>query len=290
MFEGLPVVGGLLFVHWVVRIKWQMAEKDRRNALELARHVVSIAPARRNGVGWVSSLAQPGLLLLLSCILGCDAAQSLPMHRKPSTSRHREHLGLDAAGRLLARVWPDVGGNVRQGAGAAGCARQARRVCHPNGRQGWAGQGASGGLDGGCRAPAGRWHLGTRFHCQVPCGIFTDDLRYKMLLEDATTIRKSVVQMQELHKAGTLQDIHQMTRWIKTKEDHAGGVMHTVADYFMAQKLKKDLLSKEEYLEVLAMLHAVMVAAMKTKQSSELAAVDALDAALKALEPLYSSK
>merc|ERR1719330_1797811 len=129
-----------------------------------------------------------------------------------------------------------------------------------------------------------------RFHCQVPCGIFTDDLRVKQMIEDAATIRKAVVQTAELHKAGTLQDVHQAVRWIATKEDHAGKIMHTIGDYFMAQKVKKDQLTKEEYLEVLAMLHSVMVAAMKTKQSSELAAVDTLDAALAALEPLYTPK
>merc|ERR1719468_203560 len=111
-----------------------------------------------------------------------------------------------------------------------------------------------------------------------------------MMIEDAGTIRKAVHQTAELHKTGSLQDVHQMSRWIATKEDHAGKIMHTIGDYFMAQKVKKDLLSEKEYLEVLALLHSVMVAAMKTKQSSELAAVDALDAALKALEPLYSSK
>merc|ERR1711972_353541 len=102
-----------------------------------------------------------------------------------------------------------------------------------------------------------------------------DDLRVKAMMEDAQTIRKAVVQSQELHKAGTLQDIHQLTRWIATKEEHAAKIMTTTAEYFLAQKVKKELLEKED-LEVLAKHHAVMVAAMKTKQSSELGPVDAL--------------
>mmetsp|Transcript_85662 Transcript_85662/g.223238 ORF Transcript_85662/g.223238 Transcript_85662/m.223238 type:complete len:160 (-) Transcript_85662:60-539(-) len=127
-----------------------------------------------------------------------------------------------------------------------------------------------------------------RFHCQVPCGIFTDDLRIKGMIEDAATIRKAVVQSADLHKAGSIQDVHQMVRWIHTKEEHAAKIMTTIGDYFMAQKVKKADLTDQEYKEVLVLLHAVMVAAMKSKQSSELAAVDTLDAALKALEPLYS--
>mmetsp|Transcript_78106 Transcript_78106/g.137621 ORF Transcript_78106/g.137621 Transcript_78106/m.137621 type:complete len:149 (+) Transcript_78106:65-511(+) len=126
-----------------------------------------------------------------------------------------------------------------------------------------------------------------RFHCQVPCGIFTDDLRVKGMMEDASTIRKAVVQAAELHKAGSLQDVHQMVRWIHTKEEHAAKIMTTTSEYFLAQKVKKADLSEADYLKYLALHHDVMVAAMKSKQSSELGPVDTLDKALEALEPIY---
>ncbi|CAE7782320.1 unnamed protein product [Symbiodinium sp. CCMP2456] len=128
---------------------------------------------------------------------------------------------------------------------------------------------------------------GLRFHCQVPCGIFTDELRVQAMMEDASTIRKAVVQAQELHKAGGLQDVHQMVRWIVTKEDHAQKIMTTTADYFLAQKVKKADLSEDDYLKRLALHHDVMVAAMKAKQSSELGPVDTLDKAIEALAPIY---
>eukprot|EP00440_Ansanella_granifera_P002287 gb/GFBE01002480.1/.p1 GENE.gb/GFBE01002480.1/~~gb/GFBE01002480.1/.p1 ORF type:complete len:158 (+),score=63.67 gb/GFBE01002480.1/:1-474(+) len=129
--------------------------------------------------------------------------------------------------------------------------------------------------------------LQTRFHCQVPCGIFTDELRVKSMMEDAQTIRKAVVQAAELHKAGSLQDTHQMVRWIHTKEEHAAKIMTTTAEYFLAQKVKKAELSEGDYLKQLALHHDVMVAAMKSKQSSELGPVDTLDKALEALAPIY---
>merc|ERR1719198_1754283 len=106
-------------------------------------------------------------------------------------------------------------------------------------------------------------------------------------MEDAATIRKSVVQMQELHKAGSLQDIHQLARWIHTKEEHAQKIMTTTADYFLAQKVKKAELSEADYVKLLTQHHAVMVAAMKTKQSSELAPVDDLDTALHTISHAY---
>eukprot|EP00427_Karlodinium_veneficum_P017179 CAMPEP_0169124266 /NCGR_PEP_ID=MMETSP1015-20121227/34230_1 /TAXON_ID=342587 /ORGANISM="Karlodinium micrum, Strain CCMP2283" /LENGTH=165 /DNA_ID=CAMNT_0009187665 /DNA_START=43 /DNA_END=540 /DNA_ORIENTATION=- len=126
-----------------------------------------------------------------------------------------------------------------------------------------------------------------RCHCQVPCGIFNDDGRIASILEDAQTIRKAVAQSNELHSKGSMQDVHQMVRWIMTKEDHATKIMTTIAEYFLAQKVKKELLSEHDYLEVLALHHAVIVAAMKTKQSSEMAPVEKLEAAIAALRVVY---
>merc|ERR1719379_2639884 len=126
-----------------------------------------------------------------------------------------------------------------------------------------------------------------RCHCQVPCGIFHDDGRVNSIMEDAQTIRKAVVQIQALHQSGKLQDLHQLVRWINTKEDHATKIMTTLAEYFLAQKVKPELLKHEEYHEVLEVHHKVMIAAMKTKQSSELDAVNALDAAIQKLGQIY---
>merc|ERR1719491_2216349 len=108
---------------------------------------------------------------------------------------------------------------------------------------------------------AARFSPAIRAHCQVPCGIFTDNLRIEGMVEDAATIRKSVVQSQELHAAAKLQDIHQMHRWIATKEEHAQKIMTTIGDYFMAQKVKKAELTDQEYKEVLVLLHTVMTSA-----------------------------
>mmetsp|Transcript_18201 Transcript_18201/g.42354 ORF Transcript_18201/g.42354 Transcript_18201/m.42354 type:complete len:181 (+) Transcript_18201:68-610(+) len=124
-------------------------------------------------------------------------------------------------------------------------------------------------------------------HCQVPCGIFNDDGRIAAILEDAVTIRKAVSEMQSLHKAGTLQDMHQIIRWVNTKEEHASKIMTTVADYFLAQKVKPALLQHDEYADVLERHHKVILAAMKTKQSSEMDAVDALDKAIQELRIVY---
>ena len=102
-------------------------------------------------------------------------------------------------------------------------------------------------------------------HCEVPCGIYGDQLRFQSMLEDQATIEKASTQIDELagkHGAG---DLNQLVRWVNTKEDHASKIQHTIAQYFMTQRIKAD---DENFAKKLAAAHAVMVAAMKSKQTA----------------------
>lgn len=54
-------------------------------------------------------------------------------------------------------------------------------------------------------APQSLARLGAvRTHCQVPCGIFDDPARVTALKEDAATVRKAMVQINELGTATPL--------------------------------------------------------------------------------------
>ena len=35
-------------------------------------------------------------------------------------------------------------------------------------------------------------------HCEVPCGIYADQLRFEQMLEDQTTIAKAVMSMEQI--------------------------------------------------------------------------------------------
>ena len=66
----------------------------------------------------------------------------------------------------------------------------------------------------------------TSLHCMVPCGIFNDPARMTKLQEDATTIRKAMVQLNATPTSNmTLQQYNQGTRWIMTKETHADAII-----------------------------------------------------------------
>ena len=121
-------------------------------------------------------------------------------------------------------------------------------------------------------------------HCQVPCGIFDDAARVKMLLEEATTITKAINEANKLNSMDDAQSLNQQVRWIKTKEDHASTIITTISEYFMAQRIKTNM---EDYADRLVKHHAVMIAAMKAKQSSDPAAAETLVTAIMAIAPFY---
>ncbi len=121
-------------------------------------------------------------------------------------------------------------------------------------------------------------------HCEVPCGIYDDDSRITEMLEDQATIAKAIKSLNELTKEHTSQNINQAIRWVTTKEAHATNTQHIIAQYFMTQKIKAD---SEHYVIKLTSAHAVMVAAMKCKQSADPATAEALKEAIDDFHEVY---
>ncbi|MBW1698207.1 MAG: superoxide dismutase [Deltaproteobacteria bacterium] len=122
-------------------------------------------------------------------------------------------------------------------------------------------------------------------HCEIPCGIYDDQLRVRQISEHATTIEKSMRKIMELSKA-TPVNYNQLVRWISNKETHATNIQHIVSQYFMTQRIKPDV---EKYAEKLSVLHQMLIYAMKCKQGTELENVNKLRPLLKRFEDLYLS-
>ena len=104
-------------------------------------------------------------------------------------------------------------------------------------------------------------------HCMVPCGIFDDPRMVAELREQCQTIRKAMVQINELSAGGaSAQSFNQMTRWVNTKEEHAQKIITTMADYCLCQRVKQAAFaSDKDYCDALKAHHAVMQAAMKAR-------------------------
>ena len=130
-------------------------------------------------------------------------------------------------------------------------------------------------------------------HCQIPCGIYDDELRIKQIKEHITTIEKSMKLITELSKESD-KNYNQIVRWVNNKETHADKIIETATHYFLAQRIKPaeygDAAAVKAYQDKLEKLHHIIVYAMKCKQTAEQANVDKLTALITEFETMYFDK
>jgi nickel superoxide dismutase len=131
-------------------------------------------------------------------------------------------------------------------------------------------------------------------HCQVPCGIYDDHNRVHRMREDVVTITKAVKQIKALSGKRDAKSQNQLVRWVVTKEQHADKIIRVVSDYFLTQKIKpgnpKVKRDWTTYVKKLAAHHAVMVAAMKCKQTADPNKVKALSKAIDGIAGFWPKK
>jgi nickel superoxide dismutase len=128
-------------------------------------------------------------------------------------------------------------------------------------------------------------------HCEIPCGIYGDEMRIGLLKEHIATIEKSMQKITEL-SGETPANYNQLVRWIGNKEEHAEQFQHIVTQYFMTQRLKlaEDGAELDAYTRQLACLHRMLIFAMKCKQTTEPAHVETLKYLIGEFHDLYFGK
>jgi nickel superoxide dismutase len=120
-------------------------------------------------------------------------------------------------------------------------------------------------------------------HCEIPCGIYDDQLRLDLIAEHTKTIEKSMNKITGLSKGGMV-NYNQLVRWISNKEHHANEIQHIVSRYFMTQRIKP---TADKYVEKLKLLHGMLIYAMKCKQTTDPGHVEKLRSLLKEFGTLY---
>ena len=118
----------------------------------------------------------------------------------------------------------------------------------------------------------------TLAHCQVPCGIYEDQMRVHMMEEHVTTIAKAMTQIE------ANENQNQTVRWVMNKDKHADELSEIVTYYFMAQRIKPDM---EKYDENLKTLHQILIYSMKCKQTTDVANVEKLKELIHHFEHSY---
>jgi nickel superoxide dismutase len=134
---------------------------------------------------------------------------------------------------------------------------------------------------------------GAYSHCQIPCGIYDDAMRIKMIAEDIATVEKSMNMINDLSKEED-KNYNQIVRWVNNKETHADKISEAVTYYFMAQRIKLPEAASgkeyEMYVKRLSLLHEMLVLSMKAKQTTDLSYVSKLRETLKKFEQAYLEK
>jgi nickel superoxide dismutase len=123
-------------------------------------------------------------------------------------------------------------------------------------------------------------------HCEIPCGIYDDEMRINLINEHIVTVEKSINQIIGIEK----QEHHnsnQLVRWIINKERHADEIQEIVTQYFMTQRIKLDT---ENYEKKLGLLHQMLIYSMKCKQTTDLANVSKLKELVNGFKALYFKK
>lgn len=130
-------------------------------------------------------------------------------------------------------------------------------------------------------------------HCEIPCGIYDDEARIKLLAEHITTIEKSVNTIKTLSVEKPINQ-NQLIRWTFNKEHHAEKFQQIVYQYFMTQRIKpvnqKDSKNYNSYITKLTLLHEMLIYAMKSKQSIDLENIKKLRTLLDQFKKAYLLK
>ena len=134
-------------------------------------------------------------------------------------------------------------------------------------------------------------HGSASAHCEIPCGIYGDEARFSAIAENLKTIEKSMNQI-NLLSAEAGKNANQLVRWVNNKETHADQIREIVAQYFLAQRIKApandDPAAGKTYSRKLALLHQMIVSAMKCKQTADPAHVKKSRELLEAFQALYN--
>lgn len=99
-------------------------------------------------------------------------------------------------------------------------------------------------------------------------------------------------QIMELSRAKD-KNYNQIVRWVNNKEKHANHIQHIVYQYFMTQRVKlideKNTKEYKKYVTQITLLPEMLIHAMKTKQTTNLANVEKLKSLLASFRTNYFS-
>lgn len=121
-------------------------------------------------------------------------------------------------------------------------------------------------------------------HCQLPCGIYHDDLRFAMLDEDIETINKAITEIKN-NSDGSAEDNNQLVRAVNLKDEYADEIAHTMSFYFLQQRITSE---HKNFTELLNSSYKILQFSAKIKSSLDGTLVEKLSQEIANFKKLYT--
>lgn len=122
-------------------------------------------------------------------------------------------------------------------------------------------------------------------HCQLPCGIYHDDLRFASLEEDIQTLNKAIAEIKK-NNGSSAEEKNQLVRSVNLKDQYADKIAHTMTFYFLQQRLKPE---QKNLTSLLNSAFNILQLAVKVKASVDSNLVSSLNEEIANFKALYSS-
>jgi nickel superoxide dismutase len=103
-------------------------------------------------------------------------------------------------------------------------------------------------------------------HCQMPCGIYHDDMVYDQIDQFVETVYKGISVLNE-SKFATVKDRNEFARWVAEKESSCCETANLITVYFLQQKIKP---GEDDTVKRLTSAHKLLFLLVAIKQNPDL--------------------
>lgn len=121
-------------------------------------------------------------------------------------------------------------------------------------------------------------------HCQLPCGIYHDDLRFASLEEDIQTLNKAIAEIKK-NSCSSAEERNQLVRSVNLKDQYADKIVHTMTFYFIQQRLKPE---QKNLTSLLNSAFNILQLAVKVKASVDSNLVNSLNGEIANFKSLFN--
>lgn len=110
-------------------------------------------------------------------------------------------------------------------------------------------------------------------HCQMPCGIYHDDMVYDFIDQYVETMIKAVTVMNQ-SKFDTVRDKNEFVRWVIEKEKESNEISNLITAFFLQQKIKP---GEDDTVKRIQSAHKLLCLIVAIKQNADLKIIESFN-------------